>query len=273
MKKSFLWLLAVIITLAVAIYQRVTGPTYPYRGKATIEDKLIKFKLPRSSENTKDCEVSVKVLGADIGGYLEYKRYKTDDPWTKVLMERKDDTLTAFLPKQPMAGKLEYKTVLVKGEQEVPLSGDKSVIVRFKSHVPTGILIPHVLVMFLAMLFSTRAGFAALDKKSDPRRLAMWATALLFIGGFILGPLVQHFGFGPYWTGIPVGFDLTDNKILVAMIGWLVALIMMRQGKPARGWVVAATILLLVVYSIPHSLLGSELDYLKLNPPTKINLP
>jgi hypothetical protein len=123
--------------------------------------------------------------------------------------------------------------------------------------------------MFLAMLFSTRAGLAALDRKSNPRKLALWAAALLFIGGFILGPLVQHFGFGPYWTGFPLGFDLTDNKTLIAMIGWIIALIAGRKGKPARGWVLAAAILLLIVYSIPHSLLGSELDYSKLSPPIK----
>jgi hypothetical protein len=119
------------------------------------------------------------------------------------------------------------------------------------------------------MLFSTRAGLAALDRKSNPRKLALWAAALLFIGGFILGPLVQHFGFGPYWTGFPLGFDLTDNKTFIAMIGWIIALIAGRKGKPARGWVLAAALLLLVVYSIPHSLLGSELDYSKLSPPIK----
>jgi hypothetical protein len=43
---------------------------------------------------------------------------------------------------------------------------------------------------------------------------------------------------------------------------------MMRRGKPARGWVLAASILLLVVFLIPHSLLGSELDYSKMAPPT-----
>jgi len=75
------------------------------------------------------------------------------------------------------------------------------------------------------------------------------------------------------WSGFPLGHDLTDNKTLVAMIGWLIALFMMRRGKPARGWVLAASILLLVVFLIPHSLLGSELDYSKMAPPARINLP
>ena len=42
-------------------------------------------------------------------------------------------------------------------------------------------------------------------------------------GGFILGPLVQKFAFGEYWTGWPFGGDWTDNKTLAALVAWLVA--------------------------------------------------
>jgi hypothetical protein len=45
------------------------------------------------------------------------------------------------------------------------------------------------------------------------------------------------------------------------MIAWLAALIAGRKGRPARGWVLAAAIVMLIVFSIPHSLLGSELVY------------
>jgi hypothetical protein len=269
MRKALLWILAVLITLAAAVYQRMTGPTYPYRGKATVGDAAIKFRLPRSAEIIKDCEVSVKIADPSVMGSLEYKRYRSDDPWTKIAMEKKDDKLVAYLPQQPMAGKLAYSVLLVKDEKEVSLTGADPIIIRFKGAVPMLVLLPHVIIMFLAMLFSTRAGLAALDRKSNPRKFALWAAALLFIGGFVLGPLVQHFGFGPYWTGFPIGFDLTDNKTLIAMIGWIIALVAGRKGKPARGWVLAAAILLLAVYSIPHSLLGSELHYSKLNPPIK----
>jgi len=269
MRKGLIWILAVVITLAAAVYQRMTGPTYDYRGKISIGDAVIKFRLPRSAEIVKDCEVAVSVPSANISGSVEFKRYKTEDLYTTIPMERKGDKLVAYLPKQPMAGKLAYNVLLIKDEKEFSLTGTDPIIIRFKGAVPMAILLPHVIIMFLAMLFSTRAGLAALDRKSNPRKLALWAAAMLFIGGFILGPLVQHFGFGPYWTGFPIGFDLTDNKTLIAMLGWIIALLAGRRGKPARGWVLAAAVLLLVVYSIPHSLLGSELDYSKLNPPAK----
>jgi len=83
----------------------------------------------------------------------------------------------------------------------------------------------------------------------------------LLVGGLILGPLVQKYAFGALWTGFPFGHDLTDNKMLIAMIGWIAALIAGRGGKPARWWVLGASVLLMAIYLIPHSLLGSELDY------------
>ena len=41
----------------------------------------------------------------------------------------------------------------------------------------------------------------------------------------ILGPIVQYYAFGDLWTGIPFGWDLTDNKTLIALIFWILAVV------------------------------------------------
>jgi hypothetical protein len=265
MKNVLLWILAFIITASAALYQRMTGPTHPIRGKVMLNDTEISFRLERDPETTSDYEVQVKVPQTEITGTLLYKRHKTDDPWTKITMVRQEDFLAGSLPKQPTAGKLEYKIFLASQGKEISLSGEKPVIIRFKDPVPTSILILHIVIIFLAMMFSTRAGIEALNPKGNPRKLVLWTIGLLIVGGFILGPVVQKYAFGEFWTGFPFGSDLTDNKILFAMIGWIAALIAGRKGKPARWWVLGASILLLAVYLIPHSLLGSELDYSQLD--------
>lgn len=261
MKKIAFWIIAFLITILAAVYQRLTGPTYPLRGKATIDNSQITYRLSRSHESGKDYELTIRAQNHKIYGTLIYKRHKTADSWTKIPLERKHDLLVGSLPHQPPAGKLEYKIILQTPGEEISLTDEKTVIIRFKGHVPSTILIPHVIIMFLAMFLSTRAGIEALDRKSNPRKYALWATGLLFVGGIIFGPLVQKFAFGTFWTGFPFGYDLTDNKTLIAMIGWIAAVIAGRRGKPARGWILGASILLLVVFLIPHSLFGSELDY------------
>jgi hypothetical protein len=86
----------------------------------------------------------------------------------------------------------------------------------------------------------------------------------------ILGPVVQKYAFGAFWTGFPWGYDLTDNKTLIMWLAWLAACAFIgrrprrREGSP-RVAVVLATVVMIVVYLIPHSLRGSELDYEKLD--------
>ncbi len=277
MKKVWPWILALVITAATAFHQRMTGPTYPLRGKIQLGATQIAFKLPRSHETGRDCPVEIHIQDPAIRGILQYKRHKTADPWNELPMWREGERLVGDLPSQPPAGKLAYRVILSHGEGNVSLTGERPVVIRFKGSVPSWILLLHVLVMFLAMLFSARAGIEALRPGSNPRSLALWTTGLLLAGGFVLGPLVQKFAFGSLWTGFPFGYDLTDNKTLIAFVGWLAAVIAGRQGKPARGWVLAAAVLLLVVFLIPHSLLGSELDYEDLQAPasqaTVLRLP
>ena len=213
--------------------------------------------------NERDCEVAVNVADNDSSGFIEWRRFPTEDPWTRVPLERKDGKLAALLPRQPRAGKLEYRVVLTSADRETSLSGPSPVIIRFRGSVPVYVVIPHVLAMLLALMFSMRAGMAAIDKNSHPGKYARGAAVVFFIAGFIFGPMMQYFGFGLLWTGFPLGHDLTDTKTLVAMIGWIVALRAGRKGKPARAWVLGAAVLLLVVFLIPHSVLGSELNYSK----------
>jgi hypothetical protein len=114
--------------------------------------------------------------------------------------------------------------------------------------------------MFVAMLFSTLAGLMAIAKVSLYKKYALWTLILFIIGGFILGPIVQYYAFGELWTGIPFGWDLTDNKTLIALIFWILAVVMNKRGDKPFYTVLAAVVLLLV-FSIPHSLFGSELNY------------
>ena len=82
----------------------------------------------------------------------------------------------------------------------------------------------------------------------------------LFVGGFILGPLVQHAAFGPWWTGFPYGTDLTDNKTLLSFLFFAAALATLRWKY--NKWVVCLAVLFMVaIFSIPHSAFGSEYDY------------
>jgi len=266
MKKILFWLVALIITVFVLVYQRMTGPTYPIQDRVKTGDTKISFTLERSHVNTEDYQIKIKVPDKNIKGTVLYRIFRSQDEWTKKEMTRDKDYLIGSIPKQPPAGKLEYQVQLKSPDETVSLSGESPVVIRFKGPVPTFIVLTHILFIFAAFLFSIRAGLEAFIPGSKPRKLAVWAVAFLFIGGMILGPIMQKFSFGDFWTGFPLGKDLTDTKTLVALVFWIIALWVSRKKnqKISRRWILAASCVMLVVFLIPHSLLGSEFDYSQL---------
>jgi hypothetical protein len=260
-RKNLLWLLAFLITIFSAVYQRVTGPTYPVSGKISLDGNSIDYQLLRTETTDKDAEIDIEIPDTTIAGFLKFRRYKSSDKWTVQPMRRVGSKLAAFLPKQPPAGKIMYFVYLSDGHQTLSLSGEEPVVLRYKGPVPAFILIPHILFMFIAMMLSNRTGLEALDRKGNTRPYMYWTIGLLFVGGLILGPLVQKFAFGALWTGVPFGYDLTDNKTLIALLGWVIAWAANMKTHSSRGWIIFASLLTLLMYIIPHSVLGSELDY------------
>jgi hypothetical protein len=289
--KSFLWwVFAVIFTLVAAQYQKMTGPTYPVSGSTLLDNKIIKYEMIRTAENDKDAKIHIKVTDTSVTGKIIFKRYLSNDSLTTAEMVRSVDTtyvhsfsnlvklitkkprtytidsnLVFMMPKQDAAGKMMYKVVLTKGSEQVTIGNKKNdfIVMRFKGPVPLYILLPHILCMFLGLLFSSRTAIEALIKGAKTYKYAIWTLVFLIPGGLILGPMVQKFAFGAYWTGWPFGHDLTDNKTLVMVLAWVVAVYKLRKDPTNRTWPVIAAILVLVVYLIPHSMFGSEIDHTK----------
>lgn len=259
MKKNLtFWILAFIITIAAAYYQRVTGPTYPKKFNVKSGNESVSFKLIRTAETGTDVNIKIPT-GKESKGILFYRRYPTNEKWTVAEMVNIKDSLSAFMPSQPTAGKLQYIVRLkLKGQNNWETISP--VVIRFKGSVPSWILVPHILLMFLAMFFSNYTGILAMGKRSKQMKWAIVTIVVTFLGGLILGPIVQKYAFGELWTGVPFGWDLTDNKLLIGFLGWLIA-ILLNLKKERRGWFIFAAILMLIVYSIPHSMFGSELDY------------
>ncbi|MCC7520456.1 MAG: hypothetical protein IT220_02375 [Flavobacteriaceae bacterium] len=274
MKQLFLWTLAVILTIAAVIYQRSTGPTYPFKGKLTQANKEFKYKLLRSQETTEGARITLPTIdAADYQATLHFKRYKTMDSITPIAFEySKDMKFEAQLPIQPAAGKMEYYiTGTVDGKTfRIPEEGEKSIVLRYKDPVPGGILIPHIFFMFFAVLFGLRAGLSALFDTVTMRKWVIISLTGMTIGGMMLGPLVQKNAFGEYWTGFPYGGDFTDNKTLIMWFVWVLAIAIIglkpkKKELVSRIVVLVATIVMTSVYLIPHSMGGSTLDYSKVD--------
>ena len=265
MKKFLFWVLSFIITVLFAVFQRLTGPTYPVTGSLTLDGGMpVSFRLTRSCTIAgQDCLIKIKSL-EKIEAYVSWRRYKTDDAWTEIHMSCQHGTLSALLPDQPPAGKLEYRVFIKQKKGDLALSADP-IVTRFKGAIPAAILVPHILFMFLFMLFSVRIFITVFTMDTVIKHAVIFNILFLVLGGFVLGPLTQFHAFGAYWTGWPYGHDLTDNKTLVMLAFWLAALCAVFRVKKFKPWLLAAFAVTALVYLVPHSMFGSELDYSKAN--------
>jgi hypothetical protein len=210
--------------------------------------------------------VTVRAAPTVLAGTLEYRRLRSDDAWQRVPMTVHGDRLVGYLPRQPAAGKIEYAVTLqtAAGAVRLPESGNAA-IMRFKNPVPAWLLLPHIVLMFGALLVGTRAGLGAIWAPQGLRGLTVVTLGALTLGGLVLGPVAQKLAFEQFWTGFPLGKDFTDDKTLIMWMVWVVAAVVMRGAsagvRRTRIAALAAAVVMLGVYLVPHSVRGSELDY------------
>ena len=254
-----LWIAAVAATAAAGWWQWRSGPSYPYRSRATLGGADVRVALPRSHLTTSPARAAVPGLPAGAAGTVYWRRVTSGGRFAAVPLRPDGSTLAAVIPVQPRGTCVEYFLEVTAGEGglRLPPRSPDTVVLRYRDPIPASLLVAHIAVMFLAMLFGVRAGLAAVWESDGHRLLTILALAALTVGGFVLGPIVQKAGFGDFWTGVPFGWDLTDNKTLVAWIGWAAAAVASaRQRRRARWVVVLALIVMLGAFLVPHSVVG-----------------
>ena len=135
LKSFLLWIFSIIFMLIFVVYQRLTGPTHPARGKVEIAGETIKYKLLCSWGKEGDAKIEVETADKNISGLFKFRRFKSYDEWSEVPMQRIGNILIAFIPHQPPAGKVMYNIELINGETSVTLR-EEPVILRFTGIVP-----------------------------------------------------------------------------------------------------------------------------------------
>lgn len=259
-----LWIAAFVVTVLLAVFQRMTGPSYPIRGTETLPNgESVSFNLPRSNEGRDVLRIAVPAPSGATRAILEWRRYPTGEPFrSQPMTASADGKFETYIPPQPAAGKVEYRILLEHADGVKSIPESEAVVARYRASVPAHVLIPHILAMFLSMLVSSRALFEVLRPGAPRARgLVLVSMALLVVGGLVLGPVVQKFAFGAFWTGWPFGHDLTDNKTLIAFLAWLPATVLAWRRADTRLAVALGWVVMMGIFLIPHSARGSQLDW------------
>ncbi len=192
-------------------------------------------------------------------------------PYTADSLSRVADEFSATLPILEKGSKWYYHIKVYQSENEIakfPPGVDQ--FMKFKGHIPAYILIPHIFCMFATIFYGLLTVISAISVvrgKADIKqsvRYLLWTVIFAFIGSFPLGYIVAYLAFGKGWDGIPIGWDITDNKTVILFLFWLVTFILARRGlksermaiskKAYMSLVLASLIVTFIAFVIPHSI-------------------
>jgi hypothetical protein len=143
---------------------------------------------------------------------------------------------------------------------------------RFEGARSVMLLVIHITCMFGAFLIMVLVFLTATENLKDEAvrvrlgRQTLWATTVLFIGTFPIGFWLEYQVYATYWTGIPLGRDITDSKSLLIFVYWAVMLYLLRGaafsrnprkdivGPAAARWIaIIGVVISLALYLVPHS--------------------
>lgn len=191
-----------------------------------------------------------------------------------------ENTMTAVLPNQGRGREFEYFLELTDNTGQaiasIPAGHlndlDSTLWLRFEGQQSIPLLVAHITGMFGGVFLAVLALFTALGNLGDLAnrvrfgKQVLWVVIVIFLGTFPIGVWIEYQVYATYWTGFPLGRDITDSKGLVVFLFWLLTLILVKgsafSGKPERDLVgktgirIAAAVSIavtLAAYLIPHS--------------------
>lgn len=252
-----------LISFFILLFQRTTGPTYPVEKNLKIDNKTYTFILPRSANNDKELQITIPKI-KNFSAYIKYRKYRYDTEFENRSFTENQDNLIVNISPLPAAGKYEYFIFYYdKDNQRVINVNDEPVIIRFKNKVPKFLVIIHILFVFAGFFTSNIAGLHSIffaEKLNIIKKFSIITLIFLFAGGFIFGPIMQKIAFNVWWSGFPFGIDLTDNKFLISFLTWLICFFRFSKTQN-KNYIILSFCLTILVFLIPHSLIGSEYDF------------
>lgn len=263
------YILALVLTIVLLGIARRTSTRHEETLHATVDGTTITHKTV--TENFGDGPIiDVKAANtADLAAIVVF--YEPNSPRISQEMTPTAEGFTTRLPSLPKGHKWFYHIEISKnGNTAAALPADRDQFIKFKGHVTPLILIPHIFCMFATIFFGALTVFTAFDLtrgRGNPRasvRFLLLTAIFAFIGGFPLGYAVAYQAFGVGWGGIPIGWDITDNKTVILFLFWLITLLLAWRGLSGRKMAISnrtyaalaalSFIVTFITFLIPHSI-------------------
>lgn len=203
-----------------------------------------------------------------------YKEKKDQEFLRSEFTRLKDTSIyNDFVPGLPKGKRYFYYISIEAGNGDVmvvpPTALDKEkpayYYVTYEAHTDRLWLILHIVLAIGAVIYWIHTFFYSICYLRTGQDIyfrkgyssAFWGNVAFFIFAIPLGCVIAWQTFGTPWTGVPIGWDITDNKSLITLVFYSVALAGAKAGRftPRTFSIlgIIGLILTIIVYNIPHS--------------------
>ncbi|MEW6027074.1 MAG: hypothetical protein AB1599_07265 [Planctomycetota bacterium] len=204
---------------------------FPYRFNLTVSSRSI--KVPTDG---------VKAYWMKGEDYRAKKNNLQKSDFNVTTMETTDDGLfTASLPtrekntRYAMFMEITDGTKIITTLPENAMEAHKFYGISYKTDPNKPALLVHIVLMLVALMFLIHAFYYAFNylwNRHDwiigkSTSSLFWGIVCYGVSAFPLGIWIEYEKYGTYWTGFPLGWDVTDSKTLFNFVYWAVVVILM----------------------------------------------
>ncbi len=252
----WIWVLTFIVVLGGLVFQRITAPSNPIEVEQEYQGRMIRASLGRSHIGDDGQRIVIEGTPAEWEGELLWRNEQERGAYQRDPLRNLGTMSTGIIPPQPRGQKVEYRIEIIvdNGVLRIPRQG--TIITRFKGEAPSWVVIGHIILIFGGLLLGTRAGLIAHDLGHHSHLYAKLSLLSFVLGGLVLGPLLKWFSYGRLWGGPPLGADSTDMKTMALVVAWALPVVFRMIGRPARPWILLASLLGILAFLMPHTMLG-----------------
>jgi hypothetical protein len=254
-KIMFLAIAAVLAVIAVFV-QQFSSSDRPFKQEIQINNIDYLFKLPVYHEGKEECLIELSIPDTSVKGILFFKLLKSSNYYKSINLIRMNDNLVSVLPHQKPNIKVQYYIELFSGGKKYFVAQTNPIIVRFQGVVPKYFLFPQVMILFIALIFSSFAGMLTFSHVDSYKKYARVTFYLFTFGALIIGLIIHIISFRHLFVQVANYNDLTFYKNGIIFLLWLLVYYVNRK-YDFQYLTLAVSILTLILFCLaPNVLFG-----------------
>jgi hypothetical protein len=244
-----LWTAAVIIIFLAGYTKNTTSSDYPVNGTINLTYTEISFSFDKVYRGKGDYTVWLAGESKGLNGELEWRNKLDTAAWQSVKLTSANGILSGNIPHHSPQSMVEYRVKLYDNGKTVLVPEYSNVTLTFMGAVPSQIMMFYYITLFAGLLLALRTGLEIFRETPKIKMYTIFTLISFFSFAWIFSPVKKGCEIGMIGgTRIAPVSQLFSAGSLLLFFLWVAALILVFNTKKPKVWVVASSLITLIIY-------------------------